>query len=143
LLVVLGALWVGCSALVAAADGAPSSAADRIATPAGANRIAIDAPDGAKARKPYNITLHGFARRSATAFLFVDYLGCAKSLRVERQRARNASYSYAVKGDFAKVSGWKSSTAGVDHACAYLVAFRSGTLLAAARMSFQIARRHR
>src|SRR5262249_53953721 len=139
---VLGRLGVGGPAPVPAAEGAPSSAADRIAT-ASANRIAIDAPDGARAQRPYNITLHGFARRRATAFLFVDYLGCAKSLRVERRRARRASYSYAVRGAFAEVSGWKPSTAGVDHACAYLVASRSRTLLASARMSFQIARRHR
>jgi hypothetical protein len=136
-LMALGALWAS-SMLAAGVSEASSTTAGRTS----ASRIAIDAPGSATARRAYNITIHGFAHRRATAFLFVDYLGCAKSFGVERRRARSASYSYSVKGGFTEVSGWQSSTAGVDHACAYLIGHKSGDVLAAARTSFQIADRH-
>jgi hypothetical protein len=137
LLGALGMLWAGGLAL-APTGGTGGSA---LAATAGANRIAIDSPDGARARRGYNITIHGFAHRRARAFIFVDYLGCARSFGVERRRAGKAWYSYAVTGAFSKVSGWKSSTAGVDHACAYLIDHRSGRVLATARIAFRIARR--
>ena len=135
----LAALWAA-SAMVAPAATSASVAlgARHLAVAAGANRIAIDAPDGAKQRKTYDVTIHGFARRRASAYLFVDYVGCAGSFATERARAATASDSYAVKGRFTELSGWKSSTRGVDHACAYLVSAQSGNVVATAHVSFQI-----
>ena len=133
LVAVLAALWTTGATL---AVGAPR--ASRPSIGGGANRIAIDAPASAKPRKTYNMTIHGFARRRATAYLFVDYVGCAGSFATERGRAAAASDSYAVRGRFSELSGWKSSTRGADHACAYLVGLRSGAVLATARVSFQV-----
>lgn len=128
-------------AALSAASATVALGAGRARRPAvagGANRIAIDAPDGARPHRTYDLTIHGFARRHATAYLFVDYVGCAGSFATERGRAAGASDSYAVRGRFTELSGWKSSTRGVDHACAYLVGTQSGNVVATAHVSFQI-----
>jgi hypothetical protein len=99
--------------------------------------IQISAPSRVKQHQVYDVTIRGFSRRRATAYLFVDYSGCARSLGVEKNRASGESDSYSVKGSFAEVSGWKSSSTGVDHACAYLVA-GGGQLLSRAKVAFTV-----
>jgi hypothetical protein len=101
------------------------------------NQIEIVAPTAARSRIVYDLTVHGFARHRASAYLFVDYSGCAARFTAEARRAPHAYDGYAVVGSFAKVSGWKSSSAGTDHACAYLVD-RSRVQLASDRISFPI-----
>ena len=85
----------------------------------------------------YNVLIRGTARQRATAYVFVDYSGCARSLSVERRRSAGESDAYVVQGAFVKVSGWTSSSRGNDHACAYLVAARSH-VLATARRSYRV-----
>jgi hypothetical protein len=116
--------------------GALAMAASTLAAPR--NRIAITISRHIKSDTVYNVTVHGFARRSATAYLFVDYRGCARRFAVERRRASGASDVYHVKGNFAELSGWKSSSAGTDHACAYLIRPHSTAVLARSRVSFRI-----
>jgi hypothetical protein len=81
----------------------------------------------------YNVLIRGTARQRATAYVFVDYSGCARSLLVERRRSAGESDAYVVQGAFVKVSGWTSSSRGNDHACAYLVAASSHVLATAQR----------
>jgi hypothetical protein len=121
LVALLGALWIAPPAL-----GARRS------------RITITVPAQVKKKTVYDVTIQGFARRRAIAYLFLDYNGCAKSFTGERQRAGKAHRKYAVHGTFAKVSGWNSSTAGIDHACAYLIGPRSGKVIASRRVAFRI-----
>ena len=102
------------------------------------DHIAIIVPGNVTPRVVYNVTIRGFARRRAVAYLFVDYLGCARTFSAEHNRAPHESEYYVVRGTFAEVSGWSSSNSGMDHACAYLVATRSGHVLARARVSFEI-----
>jgi hypothetical protein len=85
----------------------------------------------------YNVLIRGTARQRATAYVFVDYSGCARSLSVERRRSAGESDAYVVQGAFVKVSGWTSSSRGNDHACAYLVA-ASSHVLATARRSYRV-----
>jgi|NGEPerStandDraft_6_1074524.scaffolds.fasta_scaffold175982_1 hypothetical protein len=116
-------------------------AAALVAVPAQAvrppNHIQIVAPAPVQSQQVYDLTLRGFARRRATAYLFVDYAGCAASFAAEARRQPHAVDSYPVIGSFAEVSGWKSSSPGSDHACAYLVA-RSRAQLASDRIAFPI-----
>jgi hypothetical protein len=89
----------------------------------------------------YSVTVRGYSRKRAIAYLFLDYMGCARSVAAEHKRAQqeNEAYDfYGVNGTFTKVSGWKSPWALTDHACAYLISRASGTLLAAARVSFVV-----
>jgi hypothetical protein len=99
--------------------------------------IQISAPSRVKQHQVYDVTIRGFSRHRATAYLFVDYSGCARSLAVEKHRASSESDSYSVKGSFAEISGWKSSSTGVDHACAYLVT-GGGQLLSRAKLAFSV-----
>ena len=69
----------------------------------------------------YDVTLRGYSHHRAKAWLFIDYSGCATSFAVEKRRAAEEADSYLVKGKFSEISGWKSSSTGLDHACAYLV----------------------
>ena len=122
-----------CLVLIAllAATLAPAAAA----APVDAIRIAGPGPIAHGA--VYDLTISGVAHRRAVAYLFVDYAGCAPTLADELRRAPHAYDSYPVDDSFAEVSGWKSSSAGTDHACAYLVT-RGGTPLATARIAFAI-----
>ncbi len=121
LVALVGALWIAPPALAA-----------------GGNRITITVPAQVKKQTVYDVTIQGFARRPATAYLFLDYSGCAKSFATERRRAGKSRRKYAVKGAFTKVSGWNSSAAGVDHACAYLIGARSRRVMASRRVAFRI-----
>jgi hypothetical protein len=116
-------------ALVPAAAAAPASAA--------VDSIRISDPGPVLARSVYDLTITGVALRHATAYLFVDYAGCAATLTGELRRAGHSYDSFPVSGAFAQVTGWKSSSPGTDHACAYL-AVRGGRTLATARMPFVI-----
>lgn len=111
-----------------------------VAEAASTNRIAITMPAYVVHSKhnSYAVTLSGYSRRRAIAYLFLDYAGCARSFSAERQRARNASEYYGVRGSFRQVTNWKSSSPGIDHACAYLISRASGTLLAKARVAFTV-----
>ncbi len=102
------------------------------------DQIRISLPAHVKKRVVYDVTVRGYSRRHATAYLFIDYTACGRSFAAESHRAPNEADHYAVKGRFAKVSGWKSSSTGIDHACAYLVATSSGHVLARSRRSFRI-----
>lgn len=101
-------------------------------------RIGITVSPHVKTDTAYNISIQGFARRAAIAYLFLDYAGCAKSIAVERQHPGTAHRRYPVNGAFTKVSGWSSSGTGVDHACAYLVGRQSGSMIAIKRVVFRI-----
>jgi hypothetical protein len=124
-----------CSALALATlvVGLGQAAADAMRT----NHITIVAPTSVRSQIVYDLTVQGFARRRASAYLFVDYSGCAASFAAEARRVPHTYDSYPVLRSFAEVSGWKSSSAGTDHACAYLVD-RSGVQLASDRISFPI-----
>ncbi len=102
-------------------------------------RIQVTVPARASINRAYDVTISGYASRRAHAYVFIDYRGCASSLTVERRQAGNQSDDYVVKGSFAQTSGWKSPAAGEDHACAYLVASGSGSVLAAARQAYRIS----
>jgi hypothetical protein len=125
------ALAVGTVAAVLGAGSGPARAG------APANQILITPPSHVRSQVVYDITVRGYVRRRATAYLFVDYSGCATTLTAEARRAQHAFYSYPVSGSFAEVSGWKSSSVGTDHACAYLIA-RAGTQLASARIALPV-----
>ena len=103
-----------------------------------ADQIQVSVPVHIRPRAVYDVTIHGFARTRSTAYLFIDYSSCARSFAVERRRAPNESDDYAVSRRFTEISGWRSSSAGIDHACAYLVATRSGRVLASVRRAFTI-----
>jgi hypothetical protein len=122
--------------ILLAAALAPAAIA---AAPAAAavDSIRITDPGPVLAGNVYDLTITGVSLRHATAYLFVDYAGCAATLAGELRRAPHAYDSYSVSGSFAQVTGWKSSSPGTDHACAYLAA-RGGRTLAAARMPFVI-----
>jgi hypothetical protein len=112
-----------------------TSAAER----AERDAIQVRAPAQASPSSVYDVTISGYARRRARAYVFIDYTGCARSFEVERRRAGDESDVYSVKkGDFAETSGWRSPTAGEDHACAYLLAPGSDTVLAAAHQTYRI-----
>ncbi|MGB9185999.1 MAG: hypothetical protein WCB67_18250 [Solirubrobacteraceae bacterium] len=120
-------------ALATLVAGLGQAAADAVRP----NQITIVAPTSVRSQIVYDVTVQGFARRRASAYLFVDYGGCPASFAAEARRAGHGYDSYPVLGSFAEVSGWKSSSAGTDHACAYLVD-RSGVQLASDRISFPI-----
>ena len=84
------------------------------------------------------MTIQGFSRVPAVAYLFVDYSPCARSFAVEHRRAPRESDVYAVRGSFDEISGWRSRSAGTDHACAYLISRRCGVLLASISDTFRI-----
>lgn len=119
-----------------------------VAGAASTNRIVITAPAYIvhSQKSAYAFTLSGYSRRRGIAYLFLDYEGCLRSVAAERQRVDNENGAanpkpyeyYGVRGSFTEVSDWKSSSAGTDHACAYLISRASGTLLTAARMSFVV-----
>jgi hypothetical protein len=122
LVAVLGVLWIATAALAAAA-----------------NRIAIGVSSDPTVGMTYNITLRGTSHGPATAWMFLEYAGCAKSFAAERKSAPSASFvHYRVNGRFVRTSGWSSNSAVMDHACAYLVTKKSQKLLARARVSFTI-----
>ncbi len=116
--------------------------ADRLTVPDPApvrlvNGIQISVNGRIRPGSVYNVVVRGSARERATASLFVDYFGCARSLSAERRRTGGQSDAYIVQGTFVEVSGWTSSSRGTDHACAYLVTAR-GHLLATARRSYRV-----
>ncbi|HET9103370.1 MAG TPA: hypothetical protein VFN55_08440 [Solirubrobacteraceae bacterium] len=86
----------------------------------------------------YDVTISGFAAQRATAWLFVDYAGCARTLAGELRRAPSSAQHFAVQGPFAEVTGWKSSAAGTDHACAYLAPRGRTLVLSRARLAFPV-----
>jgi hypothetical protein len=104
-----------------------------------ATQIRIVIPAHAQRSKVYNVTVQGFSPVRARAYLFVDYSPCASTFAAEQHQASRESASYRVRGRFAQVSGWNSSAAGTDHACAYLVANSSGNVIASQKVSFQIS----
>ncbi len=125
----------GCAALALPAGGLARSQRQ---PPMRRDRIQVTAPARARINRTYDVTISGYARRHARAYVFIDYGGCASSLSVERQRAAGQSDEYPVKGSFAQTSGWKSKAAGEDHACAYLADPGSGAVLATARQAYRI-----
>ncbi len=111
---------------------------------ASADRIAIGVSADPTVGTAYNITLRGASHGPATAWMFLEYVRCAKSFAAERKLAPKMSFvHYRVNGRFAKTSGWSSNSAVIDHACAYLVAKGSAKPLARARVSFAIKRKTR
>jgi hypothetical protein len=91
----------------------------------------------------YTVSVHGYARRPASAYLFIDYRGCAKSFAAEYKRTVKAGRAHwAVLGSFHNPSYWGSDGAGPDHACAYLLAKGTRTLLARRSVPFRIYPRH-
>jgi hypothetical protein len=127
-----------CAAALLGAFPAAGAALSRPADRRPADQIQVSVPARVNQRSVYDVTIRGFSRTHATAYVFIDYSACARSFAAERRRAPNESDDYAVKGSFAEVSGWKSSSADIDHACAYLIATPSGSVLASARLSFEI-----
>ena len=101
------------------------------------NQVQISLSGRIRPGTVYDVLVRGNARERATVYVFVDYIGCARSLSVERRRTAGQSDAYVVQGSFLKVSGWTSSSRGNDHACAYLVAAR-GHVLATARRSYRV-----
>jgi len=120
-----------------AAALAPAATLPRTAAAAAVDSFRITDPGPVLAGSVYDLTITGVSLHHATAYLFVDYAGCAATLAGELRRAPHAYDSYSVSGSFAQVTGWKSSSPGTDHACAYLAA-RGGRTLATARMPFVI-----
>ena len=114
---------------LASAAGASAAATDSIKI-AGPGRVLHGAV--------YDVTISGFATERSTAWLFVDYSGCARTLAGELHRAPGSFQRFAVQGPFAEVTGWKSSSAGMDHACAYLARRGRTSALSSARLSFLI-----
>ena len=84
--------------------------------------IRVTDPGPVLAGSVYDLTITGVSVRHATAYLFVDYAARAATVSGELRRVPHAYDSYPVRGSFAQVTGWKSSSPGTDHACAYLVA---------------------
>jgi hypothetical protein len=122
LVAALGVCWVAAAAV--AATG---------------NRIQIAVSSDPTVGATYNVTLRGASHGPANAWLFIEYSPCAKSFAAERQLAPKKSFvRYRVNGSFVRVSGFASNSAGLDHACAYLVPRGSQTTLAHARVSFRI-----
>jgi hypothetical protein len=101
--------------------------------------IQVSAPPQVSRKAVYDVTITGFAGQPATAYLFIDYAGCAKSFEVEQRRAGDESAAYRVRGGFAETSGWRSSNTGTDHACAYLVATGGADILATARQGYPVS----
>ena len=112
---------------IAAADAAAS-----------VDKVTIAVPANVTPRTVYDVTLKGFSRKRAIAYLFIDYARCAGTFAAEHRRPHETPEYYSVRGTFAEVSGWKSSSSGSDHACAYLISRASGTMLATAHVSFMI-----
>jgi hypothetical protein len=104
---------------------------------ASANQLGIAIPGPTRAGSAYNVIISGSAAGRATVYLFVDYARCAGSLSAERRRSGGQSDSYSVRGVFSEVSGWQSSSSGLDHACGYLVD-RAGHLLASANRVYRV-----
>lgn len=110
------------------------------AGPAGAasgNRLRITIPVPARRGATYDVVITGSAATPATAYLFLDYAGCAASAGAERRRSGAPAESYGVSGVFSEVGGWRSSSPAVDHACGYLVD-RGGHQLASARRAYRV-----
>jgi hypothetical protein len=120
------------SVIAASASAAPS------------NQISITVPTHAlvgtkKSPETYEVSVKGFARRPAYAYLFIDYAGCAKSFSAEYKRAgKDGRARWPVDGSFQHNSYWGSDYAAVDHACGYVLAKGSGTVLASSRVTFRI-----
>jgi hypothetical protein len=114
------------------------------ASAARSNQISITVPTHAlvgtkKTPETYGVSVKGFARRTANAYLFIDYAGCAKSFSAEYKRAgRDGRVHWPVNRSFQHTSYWGSDYAGVDHACGYLLAKGSGTVLASSQVRFRI-----
>ena len=100
--------------------------------------IQISIPAHIRRHTVYDVTIQGFSRVPAVAYLFVDYSRCARSFAVEHRRAPREADVYAVRGTFDEVSGWRSSSAGTDHACVYLISRSSRLLLASIFDTFAI-----
>ena len=114
------------------------------ASAAQSNQVTITVPTHAlvgtkKSPETYEVSVQGFARRPADAYVMIDYAGCAKSFAAEYKRAgKDGRVRWPVDGSFQHNSYWGSDFAGVDHACGYLVAKGSGTVLASSRVTFRI-----
>jgi hypothetical protein len=101
-------------------------------------QIQISLPAHIRRHSVYDVTIQGFSPVPAVAYLFVDYSPCVRSFTVELRRARRESDAYPVRGRFDEISGWRSNSAGTDHACVYLVSRRSRLLLASTFDTFSI-----
>ncbi len=114
------------------------------AAAAPANKISIKVPAYVVHSKSasYTVTISGFSRKRAIAYLFLDYTSCATSFAAEKQHPGEGKRGdfdfYGVRGLFAKPTGWTSNSIGTDHACAYLIGRASGKLLARARVTFKV-----
>jgi hypothetical protein len=105
---------------------------------AGSDAIRIAGPGAVVHGAVYDVTISGLADQRETAWVFVDYAGCAQTLAGELRRAPGSFQRFAVQGPFAEVTGWKSSSAGTDHACAYLTPRGRTQVLSSARQGFLI-----
>ena len=124
---IFAAVVLGAFSVAGAAVAAQRAVEIKISLPAHIRRYSV-----------YDVTIQGFSRVPAVAYLFVDYSPCARSFAVENRRARRESDVYPVKGRFDEISGWRSNSAGTDHACVYLVSRRSRVLLASIFDTFSI-----
>jgi hypothetical protein len=108
------------------------------------NRIGLSVPAYVVHSRTYTyaVTVSGYSRKRAIAYLFLDYSRCARSFAAEHRlvEAKHEAYDYyGVRGKFTEVSNWRSPYGSLtDHACAYLVSRASGALLARAHVSFLI-----
>lgn len=124
---IFAAVVLGAFSVAGAVVAAPRTVEVQIALPAHIRRYSV-----------YDVTIQGFSRVPAVAYLFVDYSPCARSFAVEHRRARRESDVYPIKGRFDEISGWRSNSAGTDHACVYLVSRRPRVLLASIFDTFSI-----
>ena len=83
----------GVLAIAAAAAAAPT------------DQISINVPVHVSQRTIYDVTINGFSRKRAIAYLFMDYTGCARTFAAEHKRARKEADYYSVHGTFAEVLG--------------------------------------
>ena len=56
-------------------------------------------------RLVYDVSVSGFSRRRAKAYLFIDYQGCAKSFGPSRAVPPASPTTYSVKGLFRRDDG--------------------------------------
>ena len=86
--------------------------------PSVTSKVLLSVPGYVRHKKAYPITLRGSAAASERLYLFVDSQGCGATPSVEHNRANGVIWY--VTGGFTRVSRWRASAKGIDHACGYL-----------------------
>ena len=76
----------GVLAIAAAAAAAPT------------DQISINVPVHVSQKTIYDVTINGFSRKRAIAYLFMDYTGCARTFAAEHKRAPKEANFYSVHG---------------------------------------------